>query len=232
MGKLAIAGGILLIIASFVLLFLFVIVDSSVPNFGVREMKRALVCSSGETYTEQLGEQVTNDFGRPAGAIFTAYCTAANGAERDVTGRAILIMGASFVLPLIGGLLLALSGIVALAQGGQRRKNSPTYNFAPASTEHGYKTADATSFDFEFPAQQQGNATYVTVTSSNLDQLPPEARETVNRILQGLGGGMSGAASDSNDLAGRLATARRSTDRGINQRAGIRAGASADPRRT
>jgi hypothetical protein len=213
MAKLAIAGGILLMILSFVLLFLFVIVSSGTTNSGVNQMKGALVCGEGETYSETLGDQVTDEFGRNAGAIFTATCTAADGTTQNVTERAIVIMGASFVLPFVGGLLLALSGGIALARG--RRDSSEIYPFEPhgfeqggftsASTSRSYESSGATSFDFDIPAVQRGNATYVTMTGGSLDQLPPEARETVNRILQGLGGASLGSpASSGDDLAGRL----------------------------
>lgn len=197
MVKYGIVLGVLLMVAAFAALALFLL-GTATTDPSVRGLMNTLFCAPGETYREELGAQTTNAFNRPAGRSFTAVCTAANGEEREVTDRAILVMAAGFVAPLIAGLLLTLGSGIVLARHSRRSQPEPNEFWAPG-------------FDFT-DTLNPGSATTITVTGKRLDELPPEARDKVNRILQGFG--VSTPVTDG-DLSTKLRQLQEARDGGL-----------------
>jgi hypothetical protein len=102
-------GVLMDVIATAAMLF-FVVLPSVMPIDsvpGMRPILQGLLCERGETINVE-----SHTYTRPGRVSTSAnfYCVRESGAEREVTGKAIMIGIIGFVVPLLAGIFLIISG--------------------------------------------------------------------------------------------------------------------------
>lgn len=97
--------GVLLMIASFPIMFSYMIIQETDPaTFG--QLMEDIFCGDGERYN-----LMTSSGYRPGLTYVDMTCDRADGTSRDVTMLFFLLMGVSFIVPFFLGLMLTMRGM-------------------------------------------------------------------------------------------------------------------------
>lgn len=110
--------GLLIAVAAFIALMVFLILPSVTPAEnvpGLVPLLQTLLCEKGETLGVE--RQIGSDEQGEASYSANFSCVSEANNKRDVTSRVTMIGIAFFVIPLVVGIVLMISG----ALGGPRR---------------------------------------------------------------------------------------------------------------
>ena len=196
--------GILLMGASFVLLFMFI--GDPADNSLVQQVQTSLHCQPDETFIQVMGRYVDNFGTSTDGYEFNFYCEGKDGERRDVTGPGVLTIGAGFVVPFVGGLLLMLWGIFAMVWKATRKLTSAA--FGAAADGSGFGTANQPAMIYTNQSGQpiRTSATFVNASGQPVDvsQIPPEKMEKIQDVFKTFGMNLPQTGSAGTDLIARL----------------------------
>lgn len=178
--------GILLIGASFVLLFMFIGDPANSPL--AQQIQTAMHCKSGETFIQEIGSYVDNFGTSSDGFEFNFYCEDAEGEQRDVTGEGITTIIIAFTAPFIIGLLLAMWGIFAMVFKGMRKLSQDIVGTAGGGVMPG---GQPQMFYNNLSGQpvRTSSATYMTVDGKqiNPNDIPPEKMQQIQDVFKSFG---------------------------------------------
>ncbi len=177
--------GILLMGASFVLLFMF-IADPS-ENSLAQQVQTALHCQPGETFVQELGRYIDNFGTSSDGRELTYYCEDAEGERRDVTGEGVITIMAGFAVPFVLGLLFLLWGIFAIFWKVMRKLSENVVGTMGGGV---MPSNQPQMFYTDVSGQPRTTSTSVYTVNGqpmNAADIPPEKMEQIQNVLKTFG---------------------------------------------
>ena len=162
MSKFILLLGIVLIIISVPILFIGILDPENSP---FTEIIGSIACKPPEKIVTE-----TTNWSQPngeSGSSTEYFCEIEPGQRRDVMETAFLVLGGSFAVPLVAGILMTIIGANGVARQATKQM-----------------TSNINDYFSTYPPQQTSSSTVINLRDKK-GEIPPEAQEILNDVLGG-----------------------------------------------